>query len=302
MLCIKEISSYDYLFGFTLSIPPLGIYSVRHSLINKGFLLGAYLDEKPVGIAVVEFAERPLLTYLFVEEQFRGQGIGTQLLNTVLLYAKNKKLTGIQANVILQNEYGETVDHMLKKFGFEVLNTATIIRYSNDAKCKKEWDLFMEKRGKRICNALEERGFKTLSFAETPTKVFNTLRAAIGSKFPSNLDPFRFFENINDRLVAEYSFVTLKEDEPVAFVTVTTVDDKTLVFQQLSTTFKNQGNGAFLLPFAAFMEKFLAGDVYSKVSATVYDGNDRMKRLVHSFIGPLAESIKTQNVYHAKTG
>ena len=138
MLCIKEISSYDYLFGFTLSIPPLGIYSVRHSLINKGFLLGAYLDEKPVGIAVVEFAERPLLTYLFVEEQFRGQGIGTQLINKVLSSAKSEKLAEVQACVVLQNEYGETADHMLRKLCFEVLNTATIIRYANDEKCKKE--------------------------------------------------------------------------------------------------------------------------------------------------------------------
>ena len=302
MLCIKEITFCDYFYGFTLSLPPLGIYYVRHSQIKEGLLLGAYLDEMPIGIAITEFADSPLLTYLFVKEEFRGQGIGMGLIDAVLLYAKNKKLAGIQAQVVLQNEYGEIIDHILRKKGFEVYNTATIIRYSNDDACKKEWDIFMEKRGKRICNTLEERGFKTLNFAEAPTNVFNTLRTAIGSRFPSNLDPFRYIDNMSDRLVAEYSFVTLKEDEPVAFATVTTVDYRTLVFQQLSTNFRHQSNGAFLLPFAAFMGRFLTSDVYSKVSATVYDGNSRMKRLVHSFIGPLAESIKTQNVYHVKIG
>jgi GNAT superfamily N-acetyltransferase len=302
MFYIKEITFCDYISSFTLSIPPLGIYSVRHSLINEGLLLGAYFDGTPIGIAVAEFVEKPLLTYIFIEDSFRGQGIGTQLIDGVLNYAKSKKPTYIQANVILQNEFGKVVDHMLKKIGFEVLDTATIIRYANDEMCKKEWTLFMEKRGARICKTLKERGFITLSFAEASPNVFKTLRIAIGSEFPPNLDPFRYVNNINDRLVTEYSFITLKDDEPAAFVTVTTVDDKTLVFQHLSTTFKNQGNGAFLLPFAAFMEKFLTGDAYSKVSAVIYDRNDRMKRLVHSFIGQLAESIKTQNVYHIKLG
>ena len=53
MLCIKEISFSDYLFSFTLSIPPLGIYYVRHSQLNEGLLLGTYLDEMPIGVAIV---------------------------------------------------------------------------------------------------------------------------------------------------------------------------------------------------------------------------------------------------------
>jgi hypothetical protein len=48
------------------------------------------------------------------------------------------------------------------------------------------------------------------------------------------------------------------------------------------------------------MERFLTGDAYGKFSAVIYEKNDRMQRLVRSFFGALADSIKTQNIYQLK--
>jgi len=297
---IKEISFYDYLFHFALSLPPLGVYAVRHSQLQDGFLLGAFSGEVPIGIAVAECGQRPVLTYLFVHEDFRRQGIGMMLIREALNCAKSKMLSAMCANVVMQSEHGETVDRLLRKTGFEVSETATVIRYINDEKCKKEWAFFMDKRGTRICGALEKRGFQTVSFENTSAEVFYQLENVVKSEFPAYLDPFQFIENTQDRLVASYSFITVKSDKPAAFITATTVDDKTLVVQQLSTAFEYQGSGIFLLPFAAFMERFLTGDAYNKLSAVIYEKNDRMQRLIHSFLGALADSIKTQNVYQLK--
>jgi len=50
------------------------------------------------------------------------------------------------------------------------------------------------------------------------------------------------------------------------------------------------------------MERVLTGTDYRKVSAVVFDKNHKMQKLIHSFIGALAESIKVQNHYEIKVG
>ena len=298
--CINEISFSEYLLGFKLDLPPIGTYYVHHGMTKDGILFGAYFEEIMAGIVILEFAPSPILTYVFVEERFRRQGIGTQLVEAAMTYTRNKSATKLSVNLIPQNVYGNVTDHMLRKIGFEIMETATIIRCANDEHCSTKWAVFMEEKGERICKALAGRGFKTLPFSEVPAVSFDKLKPSIGKEFPPYLNPFSFIHNQTDRLVPEYSFVTLNDDQPVAFVTVTTVDDKTLVFQQLSTALSHRSRGIFLLPFGAFMERFFAGDGYRKVSAVVLDKNDKMQRLIHSFIGALAESIKVQNYYEIK--
>lgn len=297
---VKEVSFYDYLLGSKMSLPPLGTYYVRHSLSRDGIIVGAHIEERTVGIAVLEFIPTPRLTYVFVEERFREQGIGTQLIKVALTQARDKGVAELETCVIMQNEYGKVTDHILKKLCFEMTETATISRGANDERCSRIWAQFMEQKGKRICSTLEGRGYKTLPFSEVSTETLDRLKISIGREFVSGLDPFTYFFNPNDRLEPEYSFLTVKNDNPVAFVTLTTMDDKTLVFQQLSTGLRHQGNGSFLLPFAAFMKRFLAGGTYSKVTSVISDKNDKAQRLVQSFFGPLVESIKTQNVYKCK--
>lgn len=302
MLCIKEISYWDYLTGFPLDLPTLGKYFVRQSQINGGLLLAVYIDDRPVGIAVAEFASPVRLTYVFIEEQFRGKGFGTRLLQEALSCARNKLCKKIKTGVVLQNEYGETIDHILIKTGFSVLDTAKVIRYANDEKCRTAWTEFMGKRGGRICNYLEMHGFRTLSFAEAPPQVFRVLKEHMGREFGISLNPFRFIDNNKYRIAAELSFITLKEDEPAAFVTVTMEDDRALTVRQLAAAGKYQGYGAFLMPFAALMNCFLAQGTYNKGAAVVFDGNRGMRRLVDGFMGQMAESIKTLNIYYADIG
>lgn len=297
---IKEILFLNNILDSDLLIPPLGAYHIHNSQTRDGIILGAYFGERILGIAVFEFIPQPRLTYVFVEEDFRGHSIGTQLIRAALTHASGKGAAAVGACVIIQNEYGEVCDHILMKTGFEIVDTATIIRYASDERCSRIWTAFMKEKGTRIHSVLTGRGFKTLPFSEASPETFDRLKASIGMEFVSNLDPFKFISNQNDRLVPDYSFITLKNDAPVAFVIVTTVDDKSVVFQQMSITLKHQGSGVFLLPFAAFMEKFLEGDVYSKMAAVVFDGNEKMQRMLRGLIGLLSESMKTQNVYHCK--
>lgn len=298
---IKEITLSDYLTDFSLKLSALGIYSVRSAFRNGGILLGAYVSEgayeQLAGIITLSLSLRPSITYIFVQEHMRGRGIGTKLLEAALACASSKSVDRLESSIVMQNEFGGVLDHMLKKSGFEAYTTATIIRYANDDKCKAGWTEFMNERGSRICEGLARRGYRTLSFEEAPDEVFSKLKGAMLHDFPKNLDPFYFISHRELRFVMDHSFITLKDDIPAAFAAVTTLDEKTLVLQQLSTAFKYQGIGAFLLPFAAFMQSFLQKAAYSKASAVVYDSNDKMKKLVGHFLGGMAESMKTQYEY-----
>ena len=297
---VKEISFDEYRATLNIKIPFLGDYLVQRSEMNQGALLTVFYGEIAIGIAVMEFKRKPLLSYIFVEEGFRRQGIGKKLVTAAVNLTKDKGLADIEAKVVLQNEYGDVVNQLLQKNGFEIYDTSTIIRYGNSEKCNYEWNDFKEKRGNKIIKFLQCSGYNTISFSAASLENITALRAEIGQSFPSNLDPFDYISNKVDRLVPKYSFITLKNNIPVAFAILTTADEKTLVFQQLSTAYKYQGKGIFILPFAAFMESFLHEEVFLKMSAQIMNRNNRMKKLIDGFMSKMAESIKTQNIYRIR--
>jgi GNAT superfamily N-acetyltransferase len=301
MVNIRQISLSDYFFKFSLDLPTLGKHLVHSTITQGGFLLGASTDPEAqhlVGIIAVRRSERPLIEYVFVEEAFRRQQIATKLIETATSLTKEEHCDAVFASVVLQNPFGDVLDHLLSKAGFGAFSSASIARFTtSDPNPHKEWDEFMKQRGGRICAGLARRGYHTLSFADADEKTISDLQIAVGKRFPSNLDPAKFLGNKEHRLVYDHSFITVKDGEPAAFVTATTLDDKSLTFQQLSAGFAYQGRGAFFLPLAAFIDKAISDQRYSMVSTTVSDNNSRMKVLLDGFLRPMAASVKTQNSY-----
>lgn len=119
----------------------------------------------------------------------------------------------------------------------------------------------------------------------------------VKEEFPRELDPKLYIDNPVDRLIPELSFIALKNDIPVAYCISTTVDGKTIVFQQLSVALKYKKIGVFFLPFEAFMKQLFLQNIYNKVFYTVFDTNKEMRSLVDGFLNPLIESKKSQNFY-----
>lgn len=75
-----------------------------------GFFCGAYSEEENIGYAIISEAgaKKYLLSKIFVYEPFRNKGIGTSIIESIVLYLKD-----IQAE-ILQINYGK--DIILDKF------------------------------------------------------------------------------------------------------------------------------------------------------------------------------------------
>ena len=58
------------------------------------------------------------IQFLYIEEKYRNQGVGTKLMDSYLKYAKEQGVKYVAVNHYLANEEGEK---LYKKFGFEVL-------------------------------------------------------------------------------------------------------------------------------------------------------------------------------------
>lgn len=298
---IKELSLVEYLSEMSLTLPPLGSFLVHSTVRKGGLLLGAYLDgeasQQPAGLLALKLAKGASLEYVFVEERFRGQGIGSALLKAAVSLVRQRNLGRLKARAVLQNPWGDVYAHILEKTGFQAYDTASIFRFAMDTAAQKRWEAFMQQRGSRICQALRGRGFRTVSFAEAGEDVLQGFLKDTKGRFPAHLDPLTFLNNHEHKCVHDHSFLALKGDEPAAYSIVTTVDGKTLTFQQLSAAFKYQGSGAFLLPVAALVDKLFSAGQFKQMSAMIYDSNEQMNRLVEALVKPLATSVKKQVFY-----
>lgn len=301
MEIIKIITLYDYIMDFGSSGDALLDYSVKLTMASdkrSGLLLGLYVDSKPAGLLVT--AIRPLhsmnLVYLYVKEELRGRNYSKALLNGAVKEAREKHVLKITARVIPSNRYGSLIVSMLSQFGFSHSNSSSVLRCVADEKGKEAWAAFMADKGNKIVKHLEQRGFITLTYAEAP-EMLDEVANNRNCEFPRYLTPVIYKNSAADRLVYDYSFIVLKNGNPVAYSTATTADGRTMVFQQLAAAEGARGTGAFLLPIVACVEKIIAEGKYEKISYTVYDSNAEMKNLAKGFLLPLAESVKIQNFY-----
>lgn len=299
MVNIRQISLFDYFSNLSLDLPTLGKHQVHTVITQGGIVLGAFassMNQHLMGICALKIGKRASLEYIFVEENSRNQGIATQMLERAIALTQDLNVDILSALVIPQNACGDILEHLLIKTGFDKLNTATIARFDY-ATSAPAWNEFMEQRGTSICKGLLKKGYKTVSFAEVDEEVLEKLRTAMVDDFPRQLDPFRLMASKEQKFVPDHSFITLKDGNPAAFATVTTIDDRSLSFQQLSAGYKYQGRGAFLLPLAALIEKLITEQHYTRVATLVHDSNNRMQALINGFLQTLAISMKTQNSY-----
>ena len=298
---IKELPLVEYLTGLDFTLPPLGKFLVLSAVRREGVLLGAYLNEggkqKVVGLLALGFRKGANIEYLFVQDQFRRQGVGAALVAGAAAMAQHKEASVLRARALMGDSFGAAFARILEQAGFEVCDRANLIRVPLDARSKETWEEFMRRRGSRICKRLRDDGYWVVSFAEAGGDVLQRFQEDRKLHFPTHLDPNTFLNNREHRAVLDYSFIALKGQEPAAYSLVTTIDDSTLSFQHLAASFKYQGLGAFLLPIVAFAEKATAEGRFKVFSAMIYERNERMNRLVEKFLRPFATAVTEQRFY-----
>ena len=110
----------ECLFDLDLALPTLGKFWIRSAPRNDGVVLGAYLNgesaQRLVGIAVSRLKKWATIEYIFVDEEFRGQGVGTQLVQTAASLAQERGKPVIKAQ-ISSRALRQDLCHLLEKVG-----------------------------------------------------------------------------------------------------------------------------------------------------------------------------------------
>ena len=119
-----------------LRLTPLANKVEIENYTNKVFkyatIFVARQNENIIGINIVYFNDyenkRGYITYIYVNEDYRGQGLGWQLLNTAIEYGRKHRFTSIAIEVRKDNNNAK---FLYEKNGFKIYQDAGKSYYMN---------------------------------------------------------------------------------------------------------------------------------------------------------------------------
>ena len=271
---VKLIDISLYREYFNSSLPRLAdYYAQRCSESENRYILCAFTDGIPCGTLFCgQFEECPAcIIYTAVLEDYRRSGVCTKLLDEALSHFKALGFEKVQVSNTMELPHGTVMDTLLKKKGFnEVSKVINIVNHYNSDTIA-EYHEFMEQRGNRIIERLLSRGCSLKSFNEATSQELALLESDMGTKYPSDLNPF----TERERIIDDISFIVLKGDHPIAFCALTLFDDRedTLLVSKMASSSDYMNTAAALCALMKSLETSLKGERYTRAVFSYNDNN-----------------------------
>ena len=114
----------------------------------------------------------------------------------------------------------------------------------------------MDKVGNKFCEILIRQGFECFSFNEAAENFLDELYHSDENEYKNTFSTKVFFDNANKCLDKNLSFLATKNGKLAAYSLVSRPDEKSAVFEHISTSEEHRGTGCIFLPFANSMEEF----------------------------------------------
>ena len=114
----------------------------------------------------------------------------------------------------------------------------------------------MERKGKRLCATLERQGYTPVSFDALDEELLNQLRCSDRSEYANMFHPTLFLDDPAKKLSPDLSFAAVKDGRLVSYCLVSMADRRTAIFEQISVSAREQGQGIILLPYICSMNQF----------------------------------------------
>ncbi len=253
-------------------------YDVYEDLSGKrAVALGAFADEGdknlPEGIlGVIVYRDSPysdilgytevFLAALFVEEEFRGQGIGSFLLDGLHnILEKAGKVQGISVNLVFPEQ--KRVSDFFSRRGYEHRIDGNKIYKIPREKIVRDPGLLKLTRACKKC--------RISSFSDTSNHVLNSLYSKFGDGIPDYLSP----DTYGGILQKDLSFVVTEGDEPVAFLASSLYPGKELFLGGIFSS-KNDGITVAALIGALVASLSYKGDIDTVLFSAATEAGERI--------------------------
>lgn len=286
---IKQIARYsDIMFAF----PPKIRYFAEIESKN-GTVFCAYENDEPVGVICLSKQVNAFDTaYIYVNEAYRRRGIARSLTEHAAAYAKDEETT-LRFRVISGGKYASVCERIARSLHTQPCEEMTFFVLDVNTETKRVWEDYLPGAEKLLAKLESKTGrLQVVSFREASemedTPLYR-LRDKIGAELPA-LDPFALPE-----LDIDFSFLLLKNGEPVAFTAVRTIG-RNMVYEISAAQY---GTGTMMAIAPRFFGKLFDSHI-ERVVCMVYNNNQAGLTHVAKRFGFLFKERNRQTVYAIK--
>lgn len=294
---LRIISPVEWGHHFKLPSGALAYY-MKRVLVYNGVLLAAFQKNKVVGVAILECESGKwnwVLNYIYVQENFRKQGVATCLVKALPNYLPPYARC-LFARVVADHSYAEVASKLLVDGGFLRCSSASIYTCAVTGNRVRGLSAQLREKWKGVFSRQENAGYRYLPFSAVSKDDMSKFIKASYTEFPLVQGMLTSIYDPIDKLDMDKSILALRDNRPAAFGMVTTIDAKTLFFQKLAVSFRDSGKGLSIGLCAAFADT-LADSGGCDLLFTIYEENEKMKRIRDTLLLPLIDKCEKQINY-----
>ncbi len=249
--------------------------------------IAAMEEEKVFGLLLLkDEGERISVEYIYVLPEYRRGGIGSMLMGEGCQMAEDLGRT-LQCTASQRDINTGAFHSFITSCGFGEEKKLEQLCFSPDKEYSEGcWEEF-KRTTEPILRRMRQRGYSCISFEEGH-KQLKLLGKDIGEGFEVGLNPFTM-----DDLNVKWSFLCVKDKEPVAFLAAS-FKEGVIYIRQFSCSRGHRNTGASLLPLYEFSSKVMDTQEKNpeelwKVSVTVEkdEGGTMLDRMLQKRFGPM---------------
>ncbi len=260
-------TDYVFLFG---NLRTIFADNSARSALQTGKLYILMEDDAPGGFLCLTGGSADgskRLQYMAVVPERRGRGLARCLLVHAMEQAEGR----LRMNIADSAENYALMRHLCTDLGFEEISSCLVFGTSEE-KPFSGWYEFMAAKGQRYVDLLLNRGYSVCSFAQASSEELDAVYNSADSSYGNPMNPKIFFDDENRKMDRDMSFLCMKDGTLASYSLVSRQDERTAVFEEISSSVSQQGSGCIFLPFAYSMKAFGESGC-NRAAYTMYEDN-----------------------------
>lgn len=290
---VRKVTMFYILSLYNDSIPNILKYYIKNNFDKN--IIYAIFDDCNTMLGLSLFNTHTCdLTYIYIFPKYRKKGVASKLIQEIFNDLKINNISKCYTRTVLNDD---SIEPIFKHFGFIPTNKSNIIKCLVNEENYKKWCDYSKKKQYSIEKWNSINNLMTISFKDADNSIKKSI-LDVNNNFPKELNPNVINDGTCGIFLEDLSFITIKNNNPIAYSILTKINNNCIVFAQLSTSNEYKRSGVCIGTFFKSMESILKSS-YKFVSYTVLDNNPAMLKLTENMISNLTCKTTSQ-IYWVK--